>query len=679
MPTPFIGPIKPTSPAPSYGLSGFGGRFNDGSGFDDQGNNVAAPTAPVVPTPIVPTPDPFPRSAPATTTDQYSDIEKSSQAALLRTATPVQTEDQIRQDKLKNSQGIIDAINLQFGNALAVESGNAQRRDTDVRQSMLAQGLAGSTEAPQAAAKVTAGNDQIRASIEAQKSLQIQGIFQQVNKDAETELRRQEAEFKAQAEGNLVMVDKLRKAKVAQTNASKENFLGMAKMGISLDQLKALDPKQYDTVIKNSGFDSPDLASLAYNANMAKKDQIDYQYKFEGGKAFAFGVDPKTGQPVLKQVDLGIDVPIGAKVEFGPDGTMVIIPSKFDPNIPLEQQIKFGGKFKKADELNITSTYKVGENPVTDGWVNRLNSGQSKMSDVPKEYKNAVVVGLNATTGGKLSAIQSNIKEAKLLVDILIDHPGRKSATGVPNLFTNPLGFSLPSSNARDFQAQVERLNALLFLNAVPQMRGLGQLTEREGAKLEASSSITKNFGIKEETYLEDLKRLQTNLSSAYENIGGGINIPSTGNTIEYNGKQYQVDEQGNFDPNSPLTSVGSGTNNAQGGQAMRTDRHNNPSAFTTDIAKMAGLQEGVDYTKGDPFSNGRYSTARLLNDPIATTIKVIDKIGFKTASGGNRWTYTDSIPETKNWSRLSYNQKKDVIAKMYQHEGGSQLNRYFA
>ena len=47
-----------------------------------------------------------------------------------------------------------------------------------------------------------------------------------------------------------------------------------------------------------------------------------------------------------------------------------------------------------------------------------------------------------------------------------------KQTTGVPNLITNPLGFSLPSSNARDFKTKVERLNALLFLNAIPQMRG---------------------------------------------------------------------------------------------------------------------------------------------------------------------------------------------------------------
>ncbi len=117
---------------------------------------------------------------------------------------------------------------------------------------------------------------------------------------------------------------------------------------------------------------------------------------------------------------------------------------------------------------------------------------------------------------------------------------------------------------------------------------------------------------------------------------------------------------------------------NTSASTSMRTDRHNNPTAFTTDIAKLAGLKEGVDYTKGDSFSNGKYFTAKLLGDPVAATIKVIDKIGFKTSSGGNRWSYTDSIPDTKRWNSLTYEQKKKVVAQMYQHEGGSALRKIF-
>lgn len=103
----------------------------------------------------------------------------------------------------------------------------------------------------------------------------------------------------------------------------------------------------------------------------------------------------------------------------------------------------------------------------------------------------------------------------------------------------------------------------------------------------------------------------------------------------------------------------------------MRTDRHNNPAAFTTDIAKQAGLVEGVDYSVGDAFGGGKFHTARLLGDPVDTTIRVIDNIGFKTKSGANRWTYTDKLGlNNASWSKMDKNQKTAAIYKMYQNEG---------
>lgn len=110
--------------------------------------------------------------------------------------------------------------------------------------------------------------------------------------------------------------------------------------------------------------------------------------------------------------------------------------------------------------------------------------------------------------------------------------------------------------------------------------------------------------------------------------------------------------------------------------QGFRTDRHNNPTAFTTDIAKIAGLQLGVDYEIGDAFpDNPNYHTARLTGDPINTTIRVIDKIGFYTQGGKQRWTHT--AIDKKAWDSMTYQQKTNVIKKMYGHEGGS--GQFFA
>lgn len=129
----------------------------------------------------------------------------------------------------------------------------------------------------------------------------------------------------------------------------------------------------------------------------------------------------------------------------------------------------------------------------------------------------------------------------------------------------------------------------------------------------------------------------------------------------------------------SPTSSTGSSNRTVASSGGMRTDRHNNPTAFTTDVAKIAGLREGVDYVVGDPFpNNSKLKTARLLGDPVDQTIKVIDRIGFYTQSGKPRWTYVNSIPDAKRWSSLTYEQKKRVIGQMYQKEGGTRLASIF-
>lgn len=110
----------------------------------------------------------------------------------------------------------------------------------------------------------------------------------------------------------------------------------------------------------------------------------------------------------------------------------------------------------------------------------------------------------------------------------------------------------------------------------------------------------------------------------------------------------------------------------------MRTDSNNNPSAFTADIAAEAGLKLGTDYTQGDPFTAAGhiYHTARLIGDPIALTIRVIDTISFCTHAGVIRWTYI-AMPFFI-WLGLTAPQKRDVIGWMYQREGGITMRPLF-
>ena len=108
---------------------------------------------------------------------------------------------------------------------------------------------------------------------------------------------------------------------------------------------------------------------------------------------------------------------------------------------------------------------------------------------------------------------------------------------------------------------------------------------------------------------------------------------------------------------------------------AYRTDRHNNPTAFTTAIARQAKLVEGVDYEVGDPFDGG--ITARLLGDPVEITIRVIDRIGFRTRQGGPRWVYIN-MPQFV-WDSLTLPIRRRVVGDMYEHEGGTEMKGLFS
>lgn len=111
---------------------------------------------------------------------------------------------------------------------------------------------------------------------------------------------------------------------------------------------------------------------------------------------------------------------------------------------------------------------------------------------------------------------------------------------------------------------------------------------------------------------------------------------------------------------------------------SFRTDRHSNPTAFTTDLAKQAGLKLNVDYAIGEAFpDNALMATAKLLGDPVEITIRVIDAVGYYTKTGAPRWSYIGPLPHFF-WAGLTRDQKRDLIGFHYQREGGATMRTLF-
>ena len=108
----------------------------------------------------------------------------------------------------------------------------------------------------------------------------------------------------------------------------------------------------------------------------------------------------------------------------------------------------------------------------------------------------------------------------------------------------------------------------------------------------------------------------------------------------------------------------------------FRTDENNNPAAVATAVAAM-GLIEGKEWVYGEPFGDGSgLVTAKLIGDPIALTIKLIDAVGYYTKLGLPRWNYI-AIPGF-DWHAKTFEQKRDIIGFHYQREGGTAMQRLF-
>lgn len=258
-------------------------------------------------------------------------------------------------------------------------------------------------------------------------------------------------------------------------------------------------------------------------------------------------------------------------------------------------------------------------------------------------------------------------KDTLGVIDKIINNKNLKRYVGFGFEKLIPMGKELGLEPGRvAFEAEVNRLKSLLAVDNIKYLKGQGQISDAERELISRiGTSLDPNMS--EKAFKEELARVQAVLKKVSNT--SQLPVPPDG---EINVKLKSTGEIGHipigeFDPNIyEKVSMNTG---------MRTDRHNNPTAFTTSVAKLAGLRPGVDYVAGDSFKGG--VTARLLGNPVDTTIRVIDKIGFYTSSGKQRWNHT--AMSKSQWNKLSYNQKKQVINKMYKSEGGSQLRQYFA
>ncbi len=476
-----------------------------------------------------------------------------------------------------------------------------------------------------------------------------------------------EAKLKAYSEGAAATVDYLR----SKSANAKKGAVSLAKQALAagIDLTDKKNSKDVEEYAKQLGVSVQDLIEAYQDAEAAEVTT-----GLENAKLIAEA--KKAGQTTLNEGDILVDangkviakgagknvtLSEGQKL-FNAEGKVI---AQGDPKI--ERQVIGNTLLERDANGNWRNIYTAPES--VKGTIVKVN-GTDYQVDADGNLQNIVVP---EATKQANETKQNALKSAQDLLQKLKDGVGN-SAVGSSRTFYGGLLSRLPGTDAKNLTIQFNNLKSLLSLDNVKLLKGQGAVSDAE-RQLLADASSKLDLGQSEGEFVKALEDIISGLSGPGEAPQGG----GGGNVIEYNGKQYQLDAEGNFDPNRPLTKEGSVSYNAPK-TGMRTDRHNNPAAFTVDVAKNAGLKEGVDYTVGDPFPNNpNLKTARLIGDPVAQTIKVIDRIGFYTQSGKPRWSYVGSLKGASDWKNLGYEQKKNIIAQMYSHEGGSKLKQYFA
>lgn len=300
-------------------------------------------------------------------------------------------------------------------------------------------------------------------------------------------------------------------------------------------------------------------------------------------------------------------------------------------------------------------------------YINLDKLTKDEQASVTAAARQAGVPLLKTADISKLNAIDDtrlNLADIQNAVQgLLANNPGNNFFKGIENTLKGAAG----SQGIKDYNAY--RTAIINSVQALAGGAGSGLRINAAEIKAAMDNDLPVISGPSPDTVASakgKLDKLAKQLDNWEHILVGNAKANQTpgGGVIEYNGKSYQTDVDGNFDPTKPLT--------------MRTDRNNNPTAMTTDVAKSLGLKLGVDYVQGDKFpGDSNLYTAKLIGDPVAKTIAGLDNGGFYTASGQPRWTHT-AIPQNQ-WNKLSYVDKVKVVQKMYKAEGGSALSQYFA
>lgn len=112
-----------------------------------------------------------------------------------------------------------------------------------------------------------------------------------------------------------------------------------------------------------------------------------------------------------------------------------------------------------------------------------------------------------------LDNVISSSQTAIDTADKLLSDPGLEVASGLESIIP-----TIPGTEQADFRARLETLKSQVFLAQVNKMKGLGTLTDAEGARLEKSIS-SLSTGMSDKALRESIKEIRDDLQGAQDRL----------------------------------------------------------------------------------------------------------------------------------------------------------------
>lgn len=196
-------------------------------------------------------------------------------------------------------------------------------------------------------------------------------------------------------------------------------------------------------------------------------------------------------------------------------------------------------KLKTAQIAKIYNDMQTADISAASDWVKNIQAGTAKLSDVPKNLKNAVASGLaNGNPQGVnsiLDTTQKALADLNNYVDTNHGFTGAVGAKGISSLFglkgTIPFtGNSqpFPGTAASDFDAKLKQVTNDVVLPNLTILHGLGRVTDREFQSLQ--SAITSlNPSLSEAEFKKELQSVTDTVNQKVIDLNthNGISLPT--------------------------------------------------------------------------------------------------------------------------------------------------------